>query len=770
MSARPRRGFPARLAAVAGMVSMASMVGYARLASLLRESRLALEAALAREAELRSRVKELSFVSFEAFQEHDDGGVMKEEEKPPEDPFDCYFEDCGKDIVAPDRQKESPAKEKKQQPRPEDLKKSARVEAVVADRKKDDKPLWMWTVDMLAVGGGDVVSEASTAAEDSVVYKRSPVSSERCANKSLEATTSVAARGRPSQLCASNTESAVLDDVQAALTEELLSSARLVSQELGDTRREQWIRVRKKSKRDDYVAFTVVGYELACSYPRLTEIRAAWASARQAGYWVFFVAADAAAMAALTAAKYPAVAASDDINERAWRSLRAAAVEARLRQGRRLLSSIVEEAAVLDAFLEQSSLGSLSASSPRQEEDETLRDERSEAERTRAALRFDAAAELSARGMRSVFFEARTAWFAPRRGKRQARLALRDVKPDKAVRMATRQASSRVPCPSFFVSQAWNASAVLLKKLARLSRRTNSRVELSRAIASTLRLGGNAPSALSALTVACAPRPRFVVGRRDDLAAIVFQGPPSARRSTLAAELGLTTTMSSEEDDLLIARDAAIDLYEPFRSLRYLRLAVAHLAAAALLSRKTLVLPAVHHDERTFFLWTYLDLASLDDLGLKWRHTHYLHNRPLEKEGPVSIAIDDAFATVDDDAKNHHVFFEMPKQLPPEQLLWTLILDHVPERSGPLVLHLPFLANVVRADNGHRLLRPDRAQRNPALLVADKLRWCDKGFRPGNEAHFATAAADCYGRGVRLDAFLSLATTTTTTTTTPGAG
>ena len=218
-------------------------------------------------------------------------------------------------------------------------------------------------------------------------------------------------------------------------------------------------------------------------------------------------------------------------------------------------------------------------------------------------------------------------------------------------------------------------------------------------------------------------------------------------RRLLARELGLS---SSRPTGPLLGHDGgdglvnALAFFEPAvaKSLARARLAVAHLVAACLETGRALWLPALHHEDRVFFLWTYLDLQSLEELGVDHAATHLLAHA---KEAPFAnaslVSVDEATARVaTDDARDDAVTaFELPAGARPERVLYDLARLHRPEL---LLLHLPFL----RRD------QPKRAPGSLARRVLGLLRWCPDLLAPDHDARVATPAASCWGRGASLDA------------------
>lgn len=782
---------------------LVSLFGYGvhRLVVTYRTSEEALRAALRREAELMVRVKELSSKDSgddvsKAFQEHNDALLEFGLERPSTptarptgsatDPFDCYFEDCSGKLEEPARQRQTGCSEFEENCAQGRYASANEASPMPSGNGEcgNIKQTWRAASLLLATPGAQVLSQHSSEHEDSKKYARgdAAVAFANARNLSAEAVvTAETAKTRLSRRCsrvASSSESAALAAIKAALTEEVLRGERSESTtycSLGATRKEQLLWLKKR--RAPRVTFALITFELTCAYPRLAAIRSLLASVRDGGFGqegqFVFVAADAAAMVALCAAGLPAVASTEEVDDAATRVLKAAVAEGRLRQGRRLLASTsgapFTDAVLFEALLADTAFGQETSAKQRHGEGHEGVELRS-SERARDATRFEFAAELAIRGISSLCVDAEATFFAPRRGSRRARHALhreldddtrrrprqrdaqREIKKRPPVRIATRQASFGLPCASpFFAADAGNSSSMLLRRLAKLAKTARSDPAYARGVAAELRLGTNLPGALSSLVVACAPRPHFVLARRDDLAAVVIEsksGRAAPNRRALAAELGLLLT-NDDESKLLALRDAVIDLYDPriYRSLRYLRLVVAHLVAAALLTRRALVLPAVNYDERTYFLWTYLDLESLDDLGIQWRHTHYLAQAPKPITSVASIFVDAPIVVLDTETDRR--FFDTPRSIYPERALWTLLSERHDERL--LVLHLPFIAKQLG-----RMVTSERAVLNAAFVVVKKLRWCDTGLSASIDSTQATASDDCYGNGVLIEADLAL--------------
>lgn len=725
MPPRRRRGVPGLVAlAVAGAtlcgLGMHVSHSYARLSQQHAAAKAAATEAAAQIARLESRVAELSAELSEPC-----------DEKPvvvmnpvAEDPFDCYFEDCAQ------KAKKEPA-------------------AAPAE------PLWRRAATSLGALEAYMpeIEDASyvDASLERGIFDALPAVQRACKKRAPEA-------------CA-RTANEAAEVLRMRLASELDDKKTPEEQCLtGRTKREQmrWVKDQKQSR----VVVAVVTHETTCDYPRLELLRSFWSAARTAGYNTegsfVFACGDAAALAAACAAGLPAVAASSDVAEDADSLLRSAHADARLRQGRRLLSetsgSPLEDAALFEALLADSTF-SKETKDVEKPVPLTLPTERGTDVRRIDALRFDTAAELATKGIPSLYVDVASTFWAPPVGKHRARhaldLALEAPKQKKGprrpgVRVATRQGSTRVPCPAVFAADAGNASATLLKRLAKLSRTTVKQVEFTRALATELRLGSAAPGALGLLTVACAPRPRFVVAERHKLGAVVLQMPQAniASLRALASELGLLS-LSNKEGKYVALRDGALHLDDPrtiYRSTRFARLIVAYLVAVALVTGRSLVLPSLHVDERVFFLWSYLDTASLDALGVQWTHATFL----TQFDTVAELEVSRTRATLHVDYEGAKVREKLDAWRHPwaDDRLWRFAQDERLEDADMLVLHLPFVAD----DYAKRLIVDSAYLSNPARIVAAHLAWCDKGgLHANNDARVATAASSCWGKGVILD-------------------
>ncbi|KAJ1462029.1 hypothetical protein M885DRAFT_494241 [Pelagophyceae sp. CCMP2097] len=196
---------------------------------------------------------------------------------------------------------------------------------------------------------------------------------------------------------------------------------------------------------------------------------------------------------------------------------------------------------------------------------------------------------------------------------------------------------------------------------------------------------------------------------------------------------------------------------------------------------RALWLPTVHSDETQFFAWSYLDLQSVEALGVDWREAAFVRNRGRRR--PF-----DGVATLDVGGN---------EPLPPGRARTIVTVDVRPDLAAP-----PRQRNATATDDadddaaadaayGARrtvlrlstraprdddslvwvaarlqsaellLLRPtflehDHAQLrgSPTSIVGDvmrRLRWCDKALQPAKDVGVVTPASSCWGRGAALD-------------------
>ena len=122
-------------------------------------------------------------------------------------------------------------------------------------------------------------------------------------------------------------------------------------------------------------------------------------------------------------------------------------------------------------------------------------------------------------------------------------------------------------------------------------------------------------------------------------------------RRLLALELGLVTSpVVPDEGSLSIdagAGRASTVVVDAQSTLKAIRLVIAHAIASCLETNRQLQLPSLVIGERRFFLWSYLDLKSAEDLGLKWRPTQSLQGGGNSSvisvdEKTLRLATDDA--------------------------------------------------------------------------------------------------------------------------------
>ena len=175
-------------------------------------------------------------------------------------------------------------------------------------------------------------------------------------------------------------------------------------------------------------------------------------------------------------------------------------------------------------------------------------------------------------------------------------------------------------------------------------------------------------------------------------------------------------------------------LAEPGRRRLLLRLALGLALIYAI--RQHLSLRII--GERRFFLWSYLDLKSAEDLGLKWRPT-----QSLQGGGNSSvISVDEkTLRLATDDVRDQPVVaFALPKSSTAGRAALDLVQLH---RPSHLRLHLPFLSQPrLSAKHADQLAR----------AVLSELRWCPAHLRAEHDARVATASASCWARGVAVAA------------------
>ena len=212
-------------------------------------------------------------------------------------------------------------------------------------------------------------------------------------------------------------------------------------------------------------------------------------------------------------------------------------------------------------------------------------------------------------------------------------------------------------------------------------------------------------------------------------------------RRLLALELGLVPSPVVPDEGSLSVDATGIPstvVVDAQCTLKAVRLIIAHAIAACLETNRQLQLPSLVIGERRFFLWSYLDLKSAEDLGLKWRPTN-----ALSGGGNASvISVDEkTLRLATDDARDQPV---VAFALPPKSTAGRAALDLVQlHRPSHLRLHLPFLSQP-------RLVKKHADQLARAVLA--ELRWCPAHLRAEHDARVATAAASCWGRGVAVAA------------------
>ena len=213
-------------------------------------------------------------------------------------------------------------------------------------------------------------------------------------------------------------------------------------------------------------------------------------------------------------------------------------------------------------------------------------------------------------------------------------------------------------------------------------------------------------------------------------------------RRLLALELNLIAPPSMPDEGLLSidagAGRASTVVVDAQSTLKSIRLVVAHAIASCLETNRQLQLPSLVIGERRFFLWTYLDLKSAEDLGLKWRPTNALNGGGNSSV----ISVDEkTLRLATDDARDQPVVaFALPKSSTAGRAALDLVQLH---RPSHLRLHLPFLSQPrLSAKHADQLAR----------AVLSELRWCPSHLRAEHDARVATAAASCWGRGVAVAA------------------
>lgn len=546
---------------------------------------------------------------------------------------------------------------------------------------------------------------------------------------------------------------------------------------LGDTRADQLRTLQRTShaRGRARMAVGVVAYDALRDYPGLDHLKAVALSAAKDGGFpeglFAFTSVDAPTHAALCSVGLPAVAASEDVAEEGLaivkRAFRDAALRTAARSHRRLRAADLADADAFEALLEGSTLADIEESddiqaAPVQVQAKVLRGAPLDANAKNAhAARFQVCADLAFLGVDALAFDVDGVFFAPSVEATSARAGLdaavrrkpprRPANPELLV--AALQADVRRPCLPLVVAKATNSTAWALHRLAGLARIAPTREHLQRAVAATLGLGSSDRGRLEADEVVCGGRPHFggLDIRSSRLAAVVLdESPPKgdpgslgrARaamgRRVLALELGFVPPPPVEDGVLVVDAGPGLSstlVVDASSTLKAVRLVVAHAIAACLETNRHLQLPALMIGERTFFLWTYLDLKSAEDIGLKWRPTHSLTG------GNASLisADDRTVRLATDDARDASV---IAFALPPGATAGRAVLDLAQlHRPRTLHLHLPFLALPRIASKHADAL---------AIAVLAELRWCPSHLSSVHDARVATAAASCWGRGTAV--------------------
>ncbi len=554
---------------------------------------------------------------------------------------------------------------------------------------------------------------------------------------------------------------------------------------LGDDRTRQIQTLQKASSQrgNARIAIGVVSYDHLRDFPGLDSLKAiALSAARDGGFpegLFAFASVDAATHAALCAVGLPSLATSDKVNEEGLaiitRAFRDASLRSAARQGRRLRSADLTDADAFEALLEGSTLEEV----PEEESDDVSEVKTVEVAKpslvtgapldadakSQHSARFQACADLAFAGVDCVAFDASSVYFAPSIDDGNAREALSQAVARKPPRKpanpeilhAVFQNEIRKPCLPFVVSKATNSTAWALHRLAGLARIAPTREHLQRAVAATLGLGSSDRGRLEGDEVVCGSRPHFAgvnVGS-SKLAAVVLNEPPvkdesgslkrmrmAMGRRLLALELNLIAPPSMPDEGLLSvdagAGRASTVVVDAQATLKSVRLVIAHAIAACLETNRQLHLPSLVIGERRFFLWTYLDLKSAEDLGLKWRPTNALNGGG--NSSVISVDEKTLRLATDDSRDQPVVAFALPKSSTAGRAALDLVQLH---RPSHLRLHLPFLSQP-RLSSKHA----DQLAR----AVLSELRWCPAHLRAEHDARVATAAASCWGRGVAVAA------------------
>ena len=299
-------------------------------------------------------------------------------------------------------------------------------------------------------------------------------------------------------------------------------------------------------------------------------------------------------------------------------------------------------------------------------------------------------------------------------------------------------------------------------KLRELAKTASTTAHFGRAVAAALGLGASTRNRLGD-AAPCAPRPNLA-GAGNELAAVVLAKEPlvafstskergpgapppavsllraraAAGRLALARELGLLESKRPPTEGVVsLDGGAGFGASMVDGLTKGARLQIAHAAACALETGRAFRPPALHLGERAFFPWTFLDVKSLEDVGVAWLPTRV----DAVPRNASLIAVDEwtARLATDDPRDPRVTAFALPKGATPGRAALDLAQLHRPEL---VLLHLPFL----RRNGGAAKSAP------LALAVLKELRWCpDHLVGAARDARRATAAASCWGRGVVMD-------------------
>ena len=308
----------------------------------------------------------------------------------------------------------------------------------------------------------------------------------------------------------------------------------------------------------------------------------------------------------------------------------------------------------------------------------------------------------------------------------------------------------RKPCLPFVVSKATNSTAWALHRLAGLARHRSHAGHLQRAVAATSGLGSSTEGRLEGDEVVCGSRPHFGgidIGSSRLAAVVLNEAAIKGRGGFIQTDedghgpaftcFGVKLNTASHQCRTrgcypsTPGRGGPTVVVDAQSTLKAVRLIIAHAIAACLETNRQLQLPSLVIGERRFFLWSYLDLKSAEDLGLKWRPTQSLNGGGNSSV----ISVDEkTLRLATDDARDQPV---VAFALPPKSTAGRAALDLVQlHRPSHLRLHLPFLSQP-------RLVKKHADQLARAVLA--ELRWC-----PSLTGGARRARGD--GRGVVLGA------------------